>query len=118
MKLAQPIDLGSTSKWEVGVCEISCSSFPEGANPVQLYCNLISSQFLGYSTFRCIRTFRLYSRAMCQHEFQNMQYVPVEQRRFQNILMDFLTTEDLHIPFEDNTMPTRVVLHFRKIYPW
>jgi len=26
VKLAQPIDLGSTSKWEVGVCEISCSS--------------------------------------------------------------------------------------------
>ena len=79
VKLAQHIDLGSTSKWEVGVCEISCSS-PEGANPVLLYCNLISPQFLGDSTVRCIRTFRLYPNAMCQHEFQNVQYVPVEQR--------------------------------------
>ena len=42
VKLAQPIDLGSTSKWEVGVCEISCSSSPEWASPVLLYCYLIS----------------------------------------------------------------------------
>ena len=60
VKLAQLIDLGSTSKWEVGVCEISCSSSPEGASPLLLYCNLISPQFLGDSTVRCIRTFRLY----------------------------------------------------------
>jgi len=59
VKLAQPIDLGSTSKWEVGVCEISCSSSPEGANPVLFYYNLISPQFLGDSTVRCIRTLRL-----------------------------------------------------------
>jgi len=32
VKLAQYIDLGSNTKWEVGVCEISCSSSPEGAN--------------------------------------------------------------------------------------
>ena len=29
---------------------------------------------------------------------------------------EFLTTEILHIPFADSTMPTRVVLHFRKDY--
>ena len=54
--LAQPVDLGSTSKWEVGVREISCFSSPEGASPVILYCNLITP---GDSTVRCIRTFRL-----------------------------------------------------------
>jgi len=42
VKLAQPIDLGSTSNWEVGVCEISFSSSPEGARPVRIYCNVIS----------------------------------------------------------------------------
>ena len=118
VKLAQPIDLGSTSKWEVGVCEISCSSSPEGANPALLYCNLISPHFLGDRTVRCLRTFRLYSNAMCQHEFQNVQYLPVEQRRFQDIRMEFLTTEGLDIPFEDSTMPTKVVFHFRKNYQW
>jgi len=57
VKLAQPIDLDTTSKWEVGVCEISCSSSPEGASPVLLYCNLITSQFMGDSTVRFLRTF-------------------------------------------------------------
>ena len=117
-KLAQPIDLGSTSNWEVGVCEISCSSFPEGAIPVLLYCNLITPQFLGDSTVRCIWTFRFYPNAMCQHEFRNVQYVPVEQRRFQDIRIEFLTTEGLLIPFAESTTPTKVVLHFRKDYQW
>jgi len=66
VKLAQPIDLGTTSKWEDGVSEISCSSSPEGASSVLLYCNLISLQFLGDSTVRGIRTFRLYPNAICQ----------------------------------------------------
>ena len=51
-------------------------------------------------------------------EFQNVQYVPVEQRRFQDIRVEFLTTEGVHIPFRDSTMPTKVVLHFRKNYQW
>jgi len=55
---------------------------------------------------------------MCQHEFQNVQYVPVEQRRFQNIGIKILTIGGLHIPFEDSTMPTKVVLYFRKNYHW
>jgi len=118
VKLAQPIDLGPTSNWEVGVCEISCSSSPEGASHVIFYCNVISTQFLGDSTVRCIWTFRLYPNAMCQHEFRNVQYVPLEQRRFQDIRIKFLTTEGLHIPFEDSTKPTKVVLHFRKNYQW
>ena len=118
IRIRMPIDLGTTSKWEVGVSEISCSSSPEGASPVLLYCNLINPQFLGDSTVRCIWTFRLYPNAMCQHEFRNVQYVPVEQRRFQDIRIEFLTTEGLHIPFADSTAPTRVVLHFRKNYQW
>jgi len=36
VNLAQPIDLGSTSNWKVGFCEISCSSSPEGSSPVLL----------------------------------------------------------------------------------
>jgi len=117
VNLAQPIDLGSTSNWEVGVCEISCSSSPEGASPALLYCNVISPQLLGDSTVRCLRTFLLYPNAMCQDEFQNVQNMPLEQRRFQNIRIEFLKTEGLHIPFEDDTMPTKVV-HFRKNCQW
>ena len=59
VKLAQPIDLGTTTKWEHGVFEISCFSSPEGARSVLLYCNVIFLQFLCDSTVRCIRMFRL-----------------------------------------------------------
>jgi len=55
---------------------------------------------------------------MCQDEFQNVQYVPVENRRFQEIRIEFLKIEGLHIPFDDSTMPTKVVLHFRKNYQY
>jgi hypothetical protein len=51
-------------------------------------------------------------------EFRNVLYVPVEQRQFQSIRIDFLTLEGLHVPFEDSVTPTKVVLHFRKNYQW
>ena len=35
---------------------------------------------------------------MCQHEFRNVQYVPVDQRRFQDIRIEFLTTGGLAHP--------------------
>ena len=38
----------------------------------------------------------------------------IEQRRFQDVPIEFLTNEGLHIPFEDSKTPTEVVLHFRK----
>jgi hypothetical protein len=56
VRLAQPIDLGSTDRGEVGVCEVSCSSVNVGtyarvqvisANNAIIYCNLISQQFVG-----------------------------------------------------------------------
>jgi len=65
VKLVQHIDLGTISKWELEVRKISCSSSPEGASPVLLYCNRITPQFLGDSPVRCIRTFRLYPNSMC-----------------------------------------------------
>jgi hypothetical protein len=44
--------------------------------------------------------------------------MPVEQRQFQSIRVEFLTLDGLHVPFEDNWTPTKVVLHFRKNYQW
>ena len=55
---------------------------------------------------------------MCQDELHNVQYVPVERRSFQDIRIEFLTSEGLHIPLEDSTIPTNVVFHFRKNYQW
>ena len=69
---------------------------------------------MGDSTFHSMRTFRLISSASCGHEFQNLHYVPVEERRFHDVRIEFLTSDGLHIPFEDSTKPSKFVLHFRK----
>jgi hypothetical protein len=124
VKLSRPVDLGTSPNWEVGVCEVSCSSpLPESLNTVDvspcavyamIYCNLISPQCVGHSTVRCMRTFPTTS---CRyHEFRNIHYVLVEQWQVQSIRVQFLTLEGLHVPFEDSTTRTNVVLHFCKNY--
>jgi len=81
-----------------------------------IYCNLISPQFVGDSTVRFMRTFPTTSSRL--HEFRNVHYVPVENRPFQSIRVEFLTLEGLHVPFEDSMTPTKMVLHFQKNYQW
>ena len=68
---------------------------------------------MGNNTFRSMRPFVFPFSSICQHKFRNVYYVPVGQRRFQDIRI-----EVLHIPFEDSTTPTNVMLHFRKNYKW
>jgi len=117
VKLAQAVDLRSTSSWEVGLLEISCSSLPmEEETPDRIYTNLASPQFVGDSTVSTLRTFVFpsSSSSSCQHEFRDVYYVPVDQRRFQDIRIELLTAEGLHIPFEGSTTHTKVVLHFQK----
>ena len=93
MKLAQLVHLISTSNWELGVCEMSCASPYIEETPALIYCNLLSLQFVGDSTFRCTRTFVFHSAtSSCQHEFRNVHYVQVEQRRFQDVRIEFLKT--------------------------
>ena len=58
VKLAQPVDFGSKSNWELWLCEISCSSPPvEEETTALIYSKLISLQFVGDSTVRSLRTF-------------------------------------------------------------
>jgi hypothetical protein len=119
VKLAQPVDLGTMSKWEVGFCEISCSTSHLVDVPALIYCNLITPQFVGDSTVRCMRTFIISPSDKPFHrEFHKAHYVPVEQRRFQDIRIELLPSDGLHIPLEDSITPTRVVLHFGKNYQW
>jgi len=126
VKLSRPIDLGTYTNWEVGVCEVSCSSPPPAslntvdvtpcADHAVIYCNIISPQFVADSTVCCMRTFPTTSYR--HYEFRNVQYMPVVQRQFQSIRVEFLTLEGLRVPFEDSVTPTKVVLHFRKNYQW
>jgi hypothetical protein len=126
VKLSRPIDQGTSPNWEVGVCEVPCSSPPPAslntvdvtpcADHDMIFCNIISPQFIADCTVRCMRTFPTTS---CQHEeFRNFQYVSVEQRQFQSIRIEFLTLEGLHVPFDDSVTSTKVVLHFLKYYQW
>jgi hypothetical protein len=126
VKISRPIEIGTSLNWEEGVCGVSCSSPTPAslitvdvmpcADHAMIYCNLISPQFVADSTVSCMRTFPTTS---CRHyEFRNVQYVPVEQRQFQSIRIEFLTLEGLHVPFEDSVTPTKEVLHFRKNYQW
>jgi len=126
VKLSRPINMRTSPNWEVGVCEVSYSTPPPAslntvdvtpyADHAMICCNIIAPQFVADSNVRCLRTFPATS---CRHyEFRNVQYLPVEQRKFQSIRIEHLKLEGLHVPFEDSVTPTIVVLHFRKNYQW
>jgi len=93
VKLLRPIDLGTSPNWELGVFEVSRSSPPleylktvdatPYADHTMIYCNLISQQFVGDITVRCMQTFPAANYR--HHEFRKVQYVPVEQRQCQSI---------------------------------
>jgi len=122
VKLAQPIDLGTDENWEVGLCEIACPPptagtlkpvLIVGVTNVLVYCNLISQQFVGESAVRFLRSF-IFKSDLCQNVFKEVFYIPVEQRRFQDIWIAFLTLQGKRVYFKGSKNPTKVILHFRK----
>jgi len=92
LQLAQRIDLGSTDNSEVGLCEFSCPPKSGTLKPLEVvgetnamvYCDLITQKFVGNNYFRCLRTF-IYPSKYCDQTFQNVYYVPVVKRTFQDI---------------------------------
>ena len=74
VKLAQPVDLGSTSSCEEGLCEISCSTVPmEDDITALIYSNLISLQFVGEApSSPCGHSATASSSSLCQHEIRNV----------------------------------------------
>jgi len=66
---------------------------------------------------RCLRTF-IFPSTNCENVFDKIYYVPVEQRKFYEIRIEFLLTNGKRVPFKDSNVPTKVVLHFRKNYHW
>jgi hypothetical protein len=122
-QLAQLIELQPSDKWEVGLCEFTCS--PPAVGSIKphvvvgtehglIYCDLISPQFVGDKSVRCLRTF-IYPSQQCQFAFENIYYVPLEKRSFREIRIEILTLEGVRVPFKDNKSPTKVVLHFRRV---
>jgi hypothetical protein len=123
-RLAQPVQLVSTDAWEVEICEFTCPPPTVGTvkpivivgeTPGLIYCDVIKPQLLGGHLARCLRTF-IYPTVYCQHTFQNVYYMPVEKGTFQDIRIEISTADGRRIRFRDSKSPTKVVLHFRRVY--
>jgi hypothetical protein len=121
--LAQPISLDPNERWQVGVSEVSCPppqvgnfrpTILVGDTKVLIYCNLIAPQFVGANLVRCLRTF-ITPTHTCHNVFENVYYVPVEKRRFQDIRIELLNLEGKRVNFKDSKRPVKVVLHFRRV---
>jgi hypothetical protein len=124
--LSRPVDLGSNSRWEVGVWEVSCHPYNVGtyanlkvisADAALIYCDLISPQFVGSQYVRVLRTF-IQPSIYCNHIFDNIYYVAVETRRFQDIEIRLLTLDGRAVGFLPSTTPVKIVLHFRRVSHW
>jgi hypothetical protein len=109
VQLPHRIDLGSTDRWDVGLCKFSCSPFYVGM--ALIYCDLIMPQFMGSQYIRCLRTLPKYD----EHTFKNVYYMPVERRAFQTISIVIAHIHGDKIPFKPSDVPTNVVLHFKNI---
>jgi hypothetical protein len=119
IQLAQRTDLGSTDSWEVGLCEFSCPPSVTrtvdviGTTNALVYCDLITQQFVGSQYSRCLRTF-IYEPEYCDHTF-NVYYMPIEKHTFHDISISIADLHGKKIPFESGEVPTKVVLHFRRV---
>ena len=113
-------------RWEVGLCEFTCHPRNVGriagldvvcAKIAFLYCDLISPQFVGSQYVRCFSTFVL-PTTYCNDVYENVYYVPVEKRRFQDIRIEILRQRGEPPKLKASNVPTKVVLHFRRVAAW
>ena len=125
-RLAQPIDLGSTDRWVLGVCEFSCHPINVGtfaslqvisSQIAFIYCDLITQQFMGSQNVRCLRTF-IHNMTFCNNIFHNVYYMPVEKRLFQEIRIEILRQTGKRLSFKASDVPTKVVIYFRRFSAW
>jgi len=126
-RLALPVYLGSSSDWEVGLCEITYTppqrTIIQGAVidaisdlNVLIHCDLITPQLVGSEITRLLRTIICPSQ-LGKHLVHNIYYLPVERNDFTSIHIE-LSFWGHHHPLvfvdDDNPTPSKVVLHFRR----
>jgi len=122
--LAQPIDLGQ-SDWEVGLAELSYKAPNRqimrgklidviSSVNVLVYCDLITPQMVGTESVRLLRTI-ICPTQLGNHLFQNIYYLPVEKKLFQDINVELRETSGEPPALEAGIIPTKVVLHFRRV---
>jgi len=123
--LAQPIDLGSSSEWEVGPIEITYLPPKRvvlggalidfiGSQNALIYCDLIAPQFVREDKFRILRPIILWP-ATGKHLFQNNYYFPEEKSEFQDIHIELKLLDGEPPEFQETDVPVKAVLHFRRI---
>jgi len=76
-----------------------------------IYCELISTQYVGRVLVRCMRTF-IHPTLSGEHVFDNVYYLPVEIRTFKIIRIEILQLTGKSVEFKSSTT---VVLHFRRV---
>ena len=81
---------------------------------VLIYCDLITPQFVVTENVRLLRTI-ICPTQLGNHQFQNVYYLHVEKKLFQDIRMELRVSDGGPAAFEDSVIPTNVVLHFRRI---
>ena len=111
---------------EVGICELSYTpksvgTFKHttvvGETRGLIYCDLISSQYVGRALVCCMRTF-IYSSLSGQHVFDNVYYLPVEKRKFKSIRIEILQLAGKPLEFKSSSKPSTVDLCFRRVSTW
>ena len=126
IKLAQPKVLNYAEKWEVAIFKEKFPPLLEGTGVPMItvgnthflvYWNVVAPQYIGGDMVRCLRTF-IFPSTTCENLFHKVYCVPVEQRKFQWIWIEFIITNGKRVPFKDNKVPTKIVLHLRKRLPW
>ena len=122
--LAQPIDLGQ-SDWEVGLNELSYKApnrqlmrgkLVDVISSVNMlvYCDLITPQLVGNDSVRLLRTI-ICPTQLGNHLFQNIYYLPVEKKLFQDIRIELREASGEPAALEASIVPTKVVLNFRRV---
>jgi len=123
--LAQPIDLGASSDWEVGLTELSYKAPNRqimnvalvdviSSINVLLYCDFITTQIVGTENVRLLLTI-ICPTQLGNHLFQNVYYLPVEKTHFQDIRIELRETDGGPAALEASMVRTKVVLHCRRI---
>jgi len=81
---------------------------------VLIYCDLIIPHFVSTDNVRLFSTIICHAQ-LGNHQVQNVYYLPVEKTRFQDIRIELLVSDGGSAAFEDSKIPTKVVLHFRRV---
>jgi len=125
-ELARPVELSFSYNWEVGVCEFT---FPPnsvvtvkhttvvGDTTGLIYCELISTLYVGRALVRCMRTF-IYPSLSDQHVFDNVYHLLVDKRTFKCIRIQILQLTGKTVEFKSSTTPSKVLLHFLRVSTW